>query len=55
MGNSKLTLIGLYNYDNSILDGFNLPDQISESDRNDFIFNLLMQVGEFEVLYITNS
>lgn len=48
MGVSKLTLIGLYNYDQSILDNFELPEGI---DRNVFNFNLLMQAGEFEVLY----
>ena len=51
MGNSKLTLIGFYNYDNSILDNFALPSDWDSSEIDDFKMNLLMEAGEFEVLY----
>ena len=51
MGNSKLTLIGLYNYDGTILDNFSLPSTFTSQDVEDFKMNLLMEAGEFEVLY----
>ena len=48
MGNSKLTLIGLYNYDDTIFDNMVIPSQVN---REDVIMNILMDAGEFEVLY----
>ena len=51
MGNSKLTLIGLYNYDDSILENFNGPTSFSSDDMETLKMNLLSEVGEFEVLY----
>lgn len=45
---SKLSLLGLYNWDNTIFDGLKLP---SELDREDLVNNLLMEVAELTVLY----
>ena len=51
MGNSKLTLIGMYNWDSSILDNFSAPTEFSADDIETLKMNLLSEVGEFEVLY----
>lgn len=51
MGNSKLTLIGLYNYDDTILENFNGPTSFTNEDMETLKMNLLSEVGEFEVLY----
>lgn len=45
---SKLTLIGFYNYDNTLFDNLMLPDGI-ESEV--VINNILIRGGEFESLY----
>ena len=45
---TKLSLLGLYNWDNTIFDGLKLP---SELDKEEFINNLLMEVAELTVLY----
>lgn len=48
MANARLSLIGLYNYDNTLFDNLNLPDGI---DKIVFINNLLLSYGEFGLLY----
>ena len=48
MANARLTLIGLYNYDNGLFDNLKLPEYI---DKNIFVNNLLLRYGEFGVLY----
>ena len=48
MSSAKLTLIGLYNYDNTIFSELVMPEGI---DKDLFVQSLLMQSGEFEVLY----
>ncbi len=45
---SKLTLIGLYNFDNTALDNLTFPDGI---DRNTAISTILLRCGEFELIY----
>ena len=45
---SKLTLIGLYNYDNTALDLLSFPDGI---DKQLAISTILLRCGEFELLY----
>lgn len=45
---SKLSLLGLYNWDNTIFDGLKLP---SELDKDELVNNLLMEVAELTVLY----
>lgn len=43
-----LTMIGLYNYDNSLFDGLYVPSGI---DRSTLIDNILLRCGEFEIIY----
>lgn len=45
---AKITLIGMYNFDNSLFDGLVLPEGIN---KEEFVAALLMRDGEFEVLY----
>lgn len=45
---AKMTLIGLYNYDDSLFDGLTFPDGISKDIA---VNEILMRSGEFEVLY----
>lgn len=45
---TKLSLLGLYNWDNTIFDGLKLPEEL---DKDEFINNLLMEVAELTVLY----
>ena len=47
MSIAKLTLIGMYNYDKSVLDGLAFDDV----DNADLKNILLMECGEFELLY----
>lgn len=48
MATMTLTLIGMYNYDNTLFDLLTLPDGI---DKELFVNSLLMKSGEFETLY----
>lgn len=48
MATAKATLIGMYNFDNTIFDRLTLPEGI---DKDLFISTLLLKGGEFEVLY----
>ena len=45
---AKITLIGMYNFDNTLFDGLELPEGIN---KEEFVMSLLMRDGEFEVLY----
>ena len=45
---AKITLVGMYNFDNSLFDGMTLPEGIN---KEEFIMSLLIRDGEFEVLY----
>lgn len=45
---AKITLVGMYNFDNSLFDGMVLPDGIN---KEEFVMSLLLRDGEFEVLY----
>lgn len=62
MSTAKITLIGLYNYDDTIFDTMSLPEVEIETDdngnhiavtveKNVVIDNMLLRYGEFEVLY----
>lgn len=48
MSSSKLTMIGMYNYDNSVFSDLTFPAGI---DKDLAINEILMQCGEFEILY----
>ena len=45
---SKISIMGLYEYDDSIFDNFNVPD---EMDRDVTIAEILMQCAELELIY----
>ena len=44
----RLTAIGLYNYDETLFDGLNLPEGIN---KEDLIDNFLLEYGECPLLY----
>ena len=48
MASATLTLIGMYNWDDTLFNSLVLPDGI---DKDLFIDTLLLKAGEFEVLY----
>lgn len=48
---SKLSILGLYQYDNSLFDNLQLPDGFTTEDRGTLINNLLMECAEFECTY----
>lgn len=50
MPKATLSILGLYNFDNTIFDNFALPAQIN-SEKDTLIDNLLMECAEFEILY----
>lgn len=45
---AKLTMIGLYNFDNTVFNNLTLPEGI---DRDTCIGTILVRCGEFELLY----
>lgn len=48
MSSAKITLIGMYNYDETLFDLLSLPEDI---DKQTLVDNILLRSGEFEVLY----
>lgn len=48
---STLSLLGLYNWDNTVLDGLTLPENFNSGDLDILKNNLLIETAEFEVLY----
>lgn len=48
MSQSKMTLIGLYNYDNTIFDLLTVPEGLT---KDTLVNNILLRSSEFEVLY----
>lgn len=50
MAQSTLSLLGLYNYDNTLLDDLALPPELEES-RETITDNLLFETSEMEILY----
>lgn len=45
---SMLSIIGLYNWDDAIFDQLHLPDDVN---RDEVIYNILMECGELNILY----
>lgn len=45
---ARLSILGMYNYDNTIFDDFQLPERIP---RNMFLNNLLLECAEFGCVY----
>ena len=48
MSASTMTLIGLYNWDNTIFDKLNVP---ADLNKTTLVNNILLRSGEFEVMY----
>lgn len=48
---SKLSILGLYKYDQSLFDNMQLPAEFTSNDRETLINNLLMECAEFECTY----
>lgn len=48
---SKLSILGLYQYDHSLFDNLQLPAEFTTEDRETLINNLLMECAEFECTY----
>ena len=48
---ATMSLLGLYNYDKTILDGLVLPENFTAEDTETLKENLLMETAEFEILY----
>lgn len=48
MSSATMTLIGMYNWDNTLFDNLQVPDGV---DKATLIDNILIRSGEFEVLY----
>ena len=48
---AMLSLMGMYEYDNTILDFFHYPDKWETVDKDVFVNKLLLDTAELEVLY----
>lgn len=48
---ATLSLMGMYEYDNTILDFFRYPDKWGPEDKDVFVNKLLLDTAELEVLY----
>ena len=48
---SRLSILGLYQYDQSLFDNLNLPEDFTADDRTTLINNLLMDCAELECVY----
>lgn len=48
---ATLSLMGMYEYDNTILDFFHYPDKWETVDKDVFVNKLLLDTSELEVLY----
>lgn len=48
---SKLSILGLYQYNQTLFDNLQLPTQFTADDRTVLINNLLMECAEFECIY----
>lgn len=46
-----LSLMGVYNYDNTILDNISLPAEWNMETRNNFVKKLMLDTAELEILY----
>lgn len=48
---ATLSLMGMYEYDNTILDFFHYPDKWETVDKDVFVNKLLLDTAELEILY----
>lgn len=48
---SKLSVLGLYQHDQTLFDNLQLPTEFTADDRETLINNLLMECAEFEIIF----
>ena len=48
---SNMSVLGLYQYDEDIFGNMHYPNGFTTNDKDDFVYNLLMEVAELEVIY----
>lgn len=48
---ATLSLMGLYEFDDKLFDGFNYPAEFTPDERNTLIDNLMLDTAELELLY----
>ena len=48
---SRISILGLYQYDQSLFDNLNLPEDFTADERTTLINNLLMECAELECVY----
>lgn len=48
---SKISVLGMYAYDNTLFDNLRLPSEFTTTDRETLINNLLLECAELEVVY----
>ena len=51
MRGASLSLVGMYNWNNTLFDGMAFPSGFDSSDKQLFVNNLVMECAELEVLY----
>ena len=51
MSNAMLSLLGMYQWDNSLFDDMTFPESFTQEAKTVFVNNLLMECAELEVLY----
>ena len=52
---STMSVLGLYNYDNTLFNNMAYPTGFTTDDKTTFLNNLLMEVAELEVIYTDPS
>lgn len=52
---STMSVLGLYNYDNTLFNSMAYPTMFTADDKTTFLNNLLMEVAELEVIYTDPS
>ena len=52
---STMSVLGLYNYDNTLFNNMAYPTMFTTDDKTTFLNNLLMEVAELEVIYTDPS
>lgn len=48
---ATMSVLGLYNYDDSIFDNMAFPELMTETEKTDTINNIILECAELEVLY----
>jgi len=48
---ASLSLLGLYNWDNTLFEGMSFPEGFDNTDKQTFINNLILECAELEIIY----